>query len=202
MPVADGLTPASITRALLAPGLSSSDFDLNPDLSLPPGRKLRPAAVLIPILGWTDTPSVVLTKRSAALKNHPGQIAFPGGKVDETDADPSAAALREASEEIGLPPSAVTLLGQLPDHETVTGFSVTPMVGWIHEPFDVIAEAGEVDEVFNVPLTDLLDQNRYQQQGRRWRGQLRSYYVVPHGPFYIWGATARMLRALAERLGG
>ena len=190
-----------LTRAALArPGLASSDYDLNRDAARPLGRSLRPAAVLAPIMmrpqGW----SLILTKRSSHLKHHPGQIAFPGGKQDEGDSTLQAAALREAQEEIGLPPHQVEILGSFAPHETVTGFEVTPVVAHVTAPFDIRPEAGEVDEVFFVPLAHVLDPANYVIEGRRWRGQRRHYYAVPYGPYYIWGATARILRAWTDSL--
>ena len=184
--------------ALGQTGDGSSDFDLNPDTVLPAERKLRPAGVLAPIVENANGLSVLLTKRSAALKHHPGQIAFPGGKQDEGDADVIAAALREADEEIGLPPSHVEVLGTLPAHETVTSFLVTPVIGFVKTPFEIKPEPGEVDEVFAVPLDHVLNPDNYLIQSRPWRGQMRNYFVVPYGPYYIWGATARMLRAWTE----
>lgn len=190
----------NLTRALDRPGLGSSDFDLNPDFKLPEGRKLRPAGVLCAITVFGGAPHVLLTKRSSALKHHPGQIAFPGGKQEEGDADPTAAALREANEEIGLSPNLVSVLGVLPTHETVTGFDVTPVVGIVRSDFDIRLDPSEVDEVFSVPLQHLVDPGRFVVQSRRWRGVQRHYYVVPFGPYYIWGATARILRGLAARV--
>ncbi len=184
--------------ALVQEGVGSSDFDLNPDTVLPAGRKLRPAGVLAPIIETDRGLSLLLTKRSAALKHHPGQIAFPGGKQDDGDADVIAAALREAHEEIGLPPECVEVLGTLPSHETVTSFHITPVIGFVKEPFVIVPEPGEVDEVFAVPLDHVLNADNYIIQSRRWRGQMRHYFVVPFGPYYIWGATARMLRAWTE----
>lgn len=186
--------------ALNDTGKASSDFDLNPNSVLPQGRVLRSAGVLAPIFEQDGEVFLILTKRSSALKHHPGQIAFPGGKRDDSDADVIATALREAKEEIGLPPEHVDVLGTLPLHETVTGFDVTPVIGWVKSPFEVRAEPGEVEEVFSVPLSHVLDPANYRIQSRRWRGQMRAYYAVPYGPYYIWGATARMLRALAERM--
>ena len=115
-----------LCKALNRPARPSSDFDLNPALTLPPGRTLRPAAVLVPVLLRPDGARLILTKRASHLKHHPGQIAFPGGKVDAGDDGVIGAALRESREEIGLPPAQVEIAGTLPPHETVTGFSVTP----------------------------------------------------------------------------
>lgn len=186
--------------ALAQTGASSSDFDLNKGIVLPPNRKLRPAGVLAPIIEKNGQLELILTKRSSALKHHPGQIAFPGGKQDEGDADVIAAALREAHEEIGLSPDLVEVLGTLPSHETVTSFQVTPVIAFVRETFQFIAEPGEVEEVFTVPLDHVLNPDNYLVQSRRWLGNQRHYYVVPYGPYYIWGATARMLRAWTERM--
>lgn len=191
---------ASVLRALNRSGAPSSDFDLNRDSPLPKARTLREAGVLVPLLAGGAGAAVMLTKRSSRLRHHPGQIAFPGGKVDPTDADPTAAALREASEEIGLDPANVEVLGRLPSHETGTGYRITPVLGRVIAPFDPRPEAGEVDEVFTVPLAHVMDTARYRVQSRIWMGMRRNYYTVPYGPYYIWGATARILRALAERM--
>ncbi len=188
-------------RAGLDPsGAGSSDFDLNPGTVLPAGRKLRPAGVLVAVSLAGGAPGVILTKRSSALKHHPGQIAFPGGKQDDSDADVVATARREAFEEIGLPGDQVRVLGRLPEHETITGFRVTPVVGLVEHDFDVVPEPGEVDEVFQVPLAHLTDPDNFLIESRIWRGVRRYYFVVPYGPYYIWGATARILRGLAERM--
>jgi len=183
--------------ALAMRGGASSDFDLNAGIEAP-NVKLTPASVLIAIRAETET--VILTKRSARLKHHPGQIAFPGGKKDPGDPTVIDAALREASEEIGLPATMVDVIGTMPQHQTVTGFAVTPVVGLIGDNFRSIPEQGEVSEVFEVPLAHVTDPQMFQVERRRWQGRMRHFYTVPFGPYYIWGATARILRALAERM--
>ncbi|MEX0283818.1 MAG: CoA pyrophosphatase [Paracoccaceae bacterium] len=191
---------ASLIAALERSESGSSDYDLNPDVVLPPDRKLRPAGVLIAIRTDLAEPQVILTKRSSSLKHHPGQIAFPGGKQDDTDTDVVQTALREAQEEVGLNPDQVDVLGQMPTHETVTGFQVSPVLGLVSGAFDPVPEPGEVAEVFSAPLSFLMETANFSVEYRRWRGMRRHYYVVPFGPYYIWGATARMLRALAGRM--
>jgi len=183
----------------LGGGDPSSDFDLNPGLR-PEGLRLRAAAVLVAIGEGRRGPELYLTKRASGLKHHPGQIAFPGGKVDDTDAGAVDAALREAEEEIALPRANITVLATMPVHETVTGFSVTPVLGWISDEFSPIPERGEVEEVFTVPVDHVMDPSKYIIESRYYRGVSREFYTVPYGPYYIWGATARMLRALADRL--
>ncbi|MFN4157043.1 MAG: NUDIX hydrolase [Gemmobacter sp.] len=187
--------PEALRRAFDRAAVASSDFDLNPGVQLPPDRVLRPAAVLVAVRDGR----VILTKRSSALKHHPGQIAFPGGKLEPGETHEEAA-LREATEEIGLPRGLVQVLGHLPPHETVTGFSVLPVLAHVSGDFDWRPQPGEVDEVFTVPLAHVADPAQYRIERRRWRGQWRRYYAVPHGSYYIWGATARILRGLADRL--
>jgi 8-oxo-dGTP pyrophosphatase MutT (NUDIX family) len=190
--------PNDFTRlraAVAHPGGASSDYDLNPTIVLPLGRVLRPAAVLVAI--WQGR--LILTKRASHLKHHPGQIALPGGKVDDSDATPEAAALREAQEEVALPIQKVEVLGRLSSHETVTGFMVTPVLGLVRDDFYPKPEIGEVDEIFTVPLDHVLNLANFSIQRRLWRGEWRRFYTVPYGPYYIWGATARILHGLAER---
>jgi 8-oxo-dGTP pyrophosphatase MutT (NUDIX family) len=120
--------------------------------------------------------------------------------VELDDADTTAAALREASEEIGLPPKMVQVIGALPSHETVTAYQITPILGLIRDVFQPKSDPNEVAEVFTVPLSHVLDPAQYRIEQRMWRGQMRRFYVVPYGPYYMWGATARILRGLAMQV--
>lgn len=190
---------ARLTAALARPQPPSSDFDLNPG-ARPPGRVLRPAAVLLALVDRPSGPSVLLTKRASGLRHHPGQIALPGGRVDDTDADIPAAALREAWEEVALDPARVRVLGSLQAHETVTGYAMTPVVAQVAGDFEPVIQQEEVAEAFFVPFDHIADPANYRVERRQWLGQWRSYYTVPWGPYYIWGATARVLRVLAESL--
>lgn len=193
------LNISEIERALATPALASSDYDLNPSVRRPE-RTLRPASVLIPLVERGAGLGLVLTRRAARLTHHPGQIAFPGGKQDPSDASALAAALREAEEEIGLDPAGVQVLGALDPHETVTFFNIAPFVGLVPGDFEPVSDPAEVAEVFEVPLEFVLDPRNLQVHGRRWQGQWRAYYAIPYGPHYIWGATARMLKALGDRI--
>lgn len=191
------LTKANIVQALQSNLVRpTSDFDLNSD-----GQKVSPkkdAAVLVPILETAGGLQLVLTKRAAHLNSHPGQIAFPGGRRDDTDQNLTETALREAEEEIGLLTGLVSVLGTLPPHNTVTAYQVTPVLGWVEHDWKVIIDPGEVADVFHVPLDHLMNSANFRIQSRKWMGVDRYYYVVPYGPYYIWGATARILRAMSE----
>ena len=190
-----------LLAAIAQDGRPSSDYDLNAE-GKSPGRPLRDAAVMVPIVAARDEPQLILTKRSSALKHHPGQIAFPGGKVDDADDGVVAAALREAEEEIALDPGRAEVLGTLAQHETVTGFNVTPVVALIAPDYAPKPDPSEVAEVFEAPLAHFLDARTYLVESRRWRGQRRYFFTVPGVPYYVLGATARMLRALADRMDG
>ena len=198
MPTSDART--LLAAALARSGRDTSDHDLNPGFILPAGRTLRPAAVLVGFQDSDEGPALLLTKRASHLKHHPGQIAFPGGKLDDGDADATAAALREAEEEIGLLPGQVEVLGILSPHETVTNFAVTPVVAVVDPAFRPVRQEEEVEEVFRVPFAHVADPGRFRVESRLWRGARRRYFVVPYGPYYIWGATARILKALADRM--
>ena len=181
-------------------GSCSSDFDLNPDMNLDQEFNFLEASVLIPILTFKKDLEILLTKRSNNLKNHPGQIAFPGGKKDQSDSSPIETALRETQEEVGLNPKNVEIIASLPSHKTATGFVIKPYLGLINQPFSEILRQGEVDEIFTVPYEYILNEKNFSIQTRKWNGSQRSYYVVPYGPYYVWGATARILLNLSRAL--
>jgi 8-oxo-dGTP pyrophosphatase MutT (NUDIX family) len=142
----------------------------------------------------------LLTQRSADLPDHPGQISFPGGRVEPHDASPAAAALREAAEEVGLPATRVSVLGRLEDYETVTGYRVTPIVGWVEPPFSLTLDPVEVAEAFEVPLAFLLDPANQQRHFRMQGTMRRDFWAIPYGDRHIWGATAAMLLILGRTL--
>ena len=179
------------------------DYDLNPDTAyeMNPRGLAVPAAVLVPIVTRPDGLTLLLTHRTADLASHPGQVAFPGGKVDPVDTSPTAAALRETEEEIGLARRFVAPLGYLDTYQTGSGFRIAPLVALIAEGFELRLNAREVATVFEVPLAFLFDPANHQLQSREWRGKLRHFYVMPYGDHYIWGVTAGMIRNLYEKLG-
>lgn len=162
----------------------------------PPGGEVVPAAVLVPLVNQPQGITVLLTQRTGHLHDHAGQISFPGGRVDETDADRVATALREAAEEIGIAPSAVEIIGALPEWDIPTGFRVTPVVGWIEPPLELSPDSFEVAEVFEVPLAFFLDPANHTRHCDEINGRARNYYAMPYQGRNIWGATAGMLHTL------
>ena len=168
--------------------------------TLPDGTPPRIAAVLIPIVAHPGGPTVLLTERAASLRQHSGQIAFPGGKMDPEDATPRATALREAQEEIGLEPALVRHLGYLDAYLSGTNYFIVPVLGLVAPGFRLAINRSEVESVFEVPLSFLLDEANHELHAREWRGAVRSYYAMPFGDRYIWGVTAGILRNLHERL--
>lgn len=165
------------------------------------GLPLTPAAVLFPIVLRDDGQTVLLTQRTAHLKDHGGQISFPGGRVEVEDQSPIHTALRETEEEIGLAREHVEVLGFLPEYRTGTGFRVTPVVALVTPPFDLALDPFEVAEAFEVPLAFLLDPANHKRHSLHYRGALRHFFAMPYGDYFIWGATAGMIRSLTERLG-
>ena len=161
---------------------------------------LTPAAVLFPIVLHPGRPTVLLTQRTDHLRDHAGQISFPGGRIEADDDGPVHAALRETEEEIGLSPAHVEIVGYLPDYRTSTGFKVTPVVAFVTPPFELKLDPFEVAEAFEVPLAFLLDPANHQQHEMHWRGRLRRYHAMPYGERFIWGATAGMIMSLCQRL--
>lgn len=153
----------------------------------------RPASVLVPIVQRPQELSVLFTRRTAHLRDHSGQISFPGGRAEPHDASPEATALREAQEEIGLEPQRVEVLGKLSDYHTRTDYRVTPVVGLVAHGFALRLDAREVDEVFEVPLSFLLDPAHHERHWREFQGRRVHYFAIPYRDYYIWGATAGML---------
>lgn len=161
-----------------------------------------PAAVLVGLVDRAGDPGILLTQRTDHLHDHAGQISFPGGRVEPDDPSLVATALREAEEEIGLDPARVELIGELTPYDTITGFRIHPLVGWITPPFDLVPDAFEVADVFEVPLSFVLDVANHHRQTYRRGPHTRSYYVLPFANRFIWGATAGILVNLSGVLRG
>lgn len=179
------------------------DHDLNPG-DLDPGfgspDALREAAVLVPLVDRVEGPTVIFTQRTAHLTAHAGQISFPGGRRETYDHSPEDTALRETEEEIGLTRDRIEILGRLDTYVTRTGFRVTPVVGMVRPPIELVPDPTEVEEVFEVPLTFILDPDNPKRDSREFMGGQRHFYVFPYQQRYIWGATAGMLVNLRDVL--
>ncbi len=184
------------------PEPESTRGDHSLDRLEPPKPPLKPAAVLVPIVEHTAALTVLLTKRTDHLADHAGQVSFPGGRIEPEDHSPEHAALREAHEEVGLPADRVELVGRLDTYRTRTGFEVIPVVGLVRPPIhDVLKpDPFEVAEVFEVPLSFILDPINHELHTRELRGMVRTFYVLPYEGRNIWGATAGMLVNLAQVL--
>jgi 8-oxo-dGTP pyrophosphatase MutT (NUDIX family) len=191
--VPEGLADASITP-------QRGDHDADPVMKkIAEVRPIRPAAVLVPIVDHPE-PTVLLTQRAQHLPDHAGQVSFPGGKIDKSDASPCDSALREAEEEIGLERSFVTPIGYLDLYMTTLGYRIVPVVARIAPGFALTLNMSEVDAVFEVPLAFLMDQNNVERHSRDWQGMRRHYYAITFGERYIWGVTAGILRNLHDRI--
>ena len=198
--ITDRLEP--LDRSPGVDGRRSSDFDLDPENWSVPGKPLTPAAVLVGLIERDHGLNVLLTRRSDNMRSHTGQVAFPGGRQDPGEG-PIEAALREAHEEVGLEPHFVRPVGFSTPYQTGTGFLVTPVVGFIRHGFTLTPNPGEVADIFETPLSFLMDLGNYQEHERELpSGVKRRFYATTHQAQYIWGATAGMLRALHGRLYG
>ncbi len=174
------------------------DHDLNPGMPKP--ATLKPAAVLVPIVERPSGLTIILTQRTDHLNDHAGQISFPGGRTEPHDPTPEATALRETEEEIGLPRNRIETVGTLDIYVTRTGYEVTPVVGLVSPPFPIKPDPFEVADVFEVPLSFVVDPSNHQRDSRTHKGIQRQFYVLPYEERYIWGATAGMLVNLSDVL--
>jgi 8-oxo-dGTP pyrophosphatase MutT (NUDIX family) len=192
---------AALLRSGLAGGAGGfrGDWDVTADTGFDRALQLTPAAVLIAVTNESD-PQLLLTKRNANMSKHPGQIAFPGGRVDAGDATAIAAALREAEEEVALERHHVDVIGTLDRYETGTGFSILPVVGVVPPGLRFIAHEREVAEVFHVPFAHVIDPANHELRTGEWQGRRRNFFVIRHGQREIWGATAGIIVNLSRRL--
>jgi 8-oxo-dGTP pyrophosphatase MutT (NUDIX family) len=190
--------PPGLTDARIIP--TTGDYGTDRVLQLvAQERPIRQAAVLVPVIE-RDEPTVLLTQRATHLNDHAGQVAFPGGKIDPTDASPMHAALREAWEEVGLHADFVEPIGYLDLYATTFGFRIVPTIARVRPGFELRVNKSEVDDVFEVPLAFLMDPANHKTKTRQYRDITRSFYEMPYGERYVWGATAGMLRVLYERI--
>ncbi|SCA58213.1 putative NUDIX hydrolase [Candidatus Terasakiella magnetica] len=198
-----GLSAESLCEILANYHPSPSDIRGDHDLNgFRPKPDNRAAAVLVPIVKHKEGLTVLFTKRTDHLKNHPGQISFPGGHTEEEDESAEHAALRETEEEVGLPHEYIKVIGRLNDYVTRTGFRVTPIIGLVEAPYPTEPDPHEVAEVFEVPLSFLLDRSNHEKCSRIFMGQKRYFWAMPYEDYYIWGATAGMLKNLCDVLDG
>ena len=174
-----------------------SDYDL--DKIKPIKTSLIKAAVLIGFLKRRNDHSILLTRRTETLKKHSGQIALPGGKIDEADGSPVLAAIREATEEVGVTSDQISPRGQLPEYETITGFNITPIVADLKPPYKFTPAPDEVREIFEIPFTFVCDDTNFKKHSLIYQGEKRHYWAAPYKDYYIWGATAAILRELGRR---
>jgi 8-oxo-dGTP pyrophosphatase MutT (NUDIX family) len=190
--------PAGLTDPAIIP--VRGDHDVDPVMrEIAAVRPIRPAAVLVPIVARQE-PTILLTQRATHLPDHPGQISFPGGKIDAGDESPLAAALREAEEEIGLERRHVDPIGYLDLYMTTLGYRIVPTVARIAPDFTLTLNRAEVDDAFEVPLAFLMAEENHKLHSREWKGMTRTVYAMPFGERYIWGVTAGILRNLYERI--
>jgi 8-oxo-dGTP pyrophosphatase MutT (NUDIX family) len=190
--------PAGLADPNITP--QRGDHDADPVMKkIAEVRPIRPAAVLVPVIDH-DEPTVLLTQRAQHLPDHAGQVSFPGGKIDQTDASPLASALREADEEIGLANDFVTPIGYLDLYMTTLGYRIVPVIARVKPGFSLTLNTSEVDATFEVPLGYLMDQSNVQRHSRDWQGMTRHYYAITFGERYIWGVTAGILRNLHDRI--
>ena len=197
------LSPAWLRKRFSEPGQWQPEFTdehllRQQDLQYMAMVAPRPASVLIPLVAHAHAMSLLLTQRSAQLRDHAGQISFPGGRFNPEDTDAVATALRETEEEIGLSRCHIEIIGSLPDYFTGTGFQVTPVVALVHPPFELVADSDEVAEIFEVPLSFLMNGAHHERRSAEFPDLLgrRTFYAIPYERHFIWGATAGMLRNL------
>jgi 8-oxo-dGTP pyrophosphatase MutT (NUDIX family) len=197
------MTPADVRQALAQASVHSDggDYDLNPHRRAMMKGPLKNAAVLVPILLRPEGLSLLLTQRTETLSSHAGQISFPGGRIDAADSSPTAAALREAYEEVGIPETSVDVIGQLSWYQTGSGYNIQPVVGLVRPNFNVRPQPTEVAEVFEVPLLDALDPESHLIETREWENRPIHFYVIPVAGRRVWGATAGILVNLSRHLG-